>query len=87
MCNFYIRGIIPIPNPLLSNTMKTVLFPHALRLLLLLTLLVAASFARLANPVPEDPAIGIQFFKGSWSAVLAEAKKQNKPVFVDVYTT
>jgi len=27
------------------------------------------------------------FFTGSWKAVLAEAKRQNKPVFVDIYTT
>jgi thiol-disulfide isomerase/thioredoxin len=30
---------------------------------------------------------GIQFFKGTWKALLAEAKKENKPIFVDVYTT
>ena len=30
---------------------------------------------------------GIQFFKGTWKELLAEAKKQNKPIFVDVYTT
>ena len=29
---------------------------------------------------------GIIFFKGSWNDVLAEAKKQNKYVFVDAYT-
>ncbi len=31
--------------------------------------------------------MGIRFFTGSWKDVLAEAKKQNKPVFVDIYTT
>lgn len=30
---------------------------------------------------------GIQFFQGSWKELLAEAKKSNKPFFVDVYTT
>ena len=30
---------------------------------------------------------GIQFFKGTWNELLAEAKKQNKLIFVDVYTT
>ena len=30
---------------------------------------------------------GIQFFKGTWNELLAEAKRQNKPIFVDVYTT
>jgi thiol-disulfide isomerase/thioredoxin len=30
---------------------------------------------------------GVKFFHGSWSQVMAEAKRQNKPIFVDVYTT
>lgn len=34
----------------------------------------------------EEPT-GIKFFTGSWKAVLAEAKRQDKPVFVDIYTT
>lgn len=34
----------------------------------------------------EDP-VGIRFFTGTWQGLLAEAKKQNKPIFVDVYTT
>ena len=29
----------------------------------------------------------VQFFEGSWSEVLQEAKKQNKPIFVDFYTS
>lgn len=29
----------------------------------------------------------IQFFQGSWNALLVEAKKQNKPFWVDIYTT
>ncbi|WP_020599581.1 thioredoxin family protein [Spirosoma panaciterrae] len=37
--------------------------------------------------IPDEPVGGIRFFKGSWQQVLAEAKRQNKPVFVDVYTT
>lgn len=32
----------------------------------------------------QSPA-GIQFFSGSWQQALAEAKRQNKPLFVDVY--
>ena len=32
----------------------------------------------------QSPA-GIQFFTGSWYDALAEAKRQNKPLFVDVY--
>lgn len=34
----------------------------------------------------DDPS-GIKFFTGSWKDVLAEAKRQNKPVFVDIFTT
>jgi hypothetical protein len=34
----------------------------------------------------EQPT-GITFFKGSWKAVLNEAQKQNKPIFIDIYTT
>jgi len=36
------------------------------------------------NPVFAN---GVRFFNGSWSQVLAEARRQNKPIFVDVYTT
>ncbi len=35
---------------------------------------------------PNEPA-GIMFFTGSWKDVLAEARHQNKPVFVDLYTS
>ncbi|MCS7072836.1 MAG: thioredoxin family protein [Bacteroidia bacterium] len=41
-----------------------------------------------ASPSPliqTEP--GIQFFKGSWADLLAQAKKTNKPFFVDFYTT
>ncbi|SOD78292.1 thioredoxin family protein [Spirosoma fluviale] len=37
--------------------------------------------------LPSNDPPGIAFFKGSWKDVLAEAKRQNKPVFLDVYTT
>lgn len=29
----------------------------------------------------------VKFFEGSWNEVLQEAKKQNKPIFVDFYTS
>ena len=38
----------------------------------------------LTNVRADEPA-GIQFFTGSWQQALAEAKRQNKPLFVDVY--
>ena len=44
------------------------------------------SFSNLfAYSIEEEK--GIQFFKGTWNELLAEAKKQNKPIFMDVYTT
>jgi thiol-disulfide isomerase/thioredoxin len=67
--------------------MKTSLLFRPLGLTLLLVLCFATLFTRAASPVYAEDPVGIQFFKGSWSAVLAEAKKQNKPVFVDIYTT
>lgn len=30
---------------------------------------------------------GIQFFKGSWEEALAESKKKQKPIFLDIYAT
>ena len=38
------------------------------------------------NGLADEPA-GIQFFSGSWQQLLMEASRQNKPLFVDVYTT
>lgn len=39
------------------------------------------------KPVSLDPPAGIAFFKGPWKDVLAEAQRQNKPIFLDVYTS
>lgn len=55
-------------------------------MLLSLGLCLALTIARSAVPRTDEPS-GIKFFTGSWKAVLAEAKRQNKPVFVDIYTT
>lgn len=30
---------------------------------------------------------GIQFFKGSWEEALAKSKKEQKPIFLDIYAT
>lgn len=40
----------------------------------------------LADGRADEPT-GIRFFTGSWQDALAEAKRRNKPVFVDFYTT
>lgn len=61
--------------------MRPTLPAASLRLTFLLALCLTTLFAH------ADDSTGIQFVKGSWKAVLAEAKKRNKPIFVDVYTT
>lgn len=48
----------------------------------LLLLLIFLSFSTYAT---DDK--GIVFTEGSWSQVLSEAKKQNKLIFIDIYTT
>ncbi len=49
-----------------------------------LLVMVSAVFGEIARA--DDPA-GIKFFTGSWKDVLTEARRQNKPVFIDIYTT
>lgn len=58
--------------------MKTIL----VRVSLCFALLIVFGFTTYA----DEPS-GIKFFTGAWKDVLAEAKRQNKPVFVDIYTT
>ncbi|AUD02542.1 thioredoxin fold domain-containing protein [Spirosoma pollinicola] len=56
-------------------------------LTLLIFLIVTCELtAHNSSPIVSDQT-GIVFFKGSWKDVLAEAKHQNKPVFLDVYTS
>ncbi|MGK9121044.1 thioredoxin family protein [Olivibacter jilunii] len=38
------------------------------------------------SPLLANAEDGVQFFEGSWKALLQLAKEQNKPIFVDVYT-
>ena len=39
------------------------------------------------TPVKKDGTIGIQFFNGTFKEALAKAKKENKMVMMDCYTT
>ena len=64
--------------------MKTVLIS---RMSLCLSLLLLVSLSGRSTALPTDGPSGIKFFTGSWKDVLAEAKRQNKPVFVDIFTT
>ncbi|MCX6218065.1 thioredoxin fold domain-containing protein [Spirosoma sp.] len=57
------------------------------RLLLSFVLLVICKPGAQSLPLPCIDPPGITFFKGTWKDVLAEAKRQHKPVFLDVYTT
>ncbi len=45
---------------------------------------IGSSFAQHQSP-PESE--GIDFFEGSWDETLALAKKENKPIFLDVYAS
>ena len=36
---------------------------------------------------PEGKRQGIQFIVGDWNKALTESKKQNKPIFMDAYTS
>jgi len=51
----------------------------------LFSLIIYLCFAISAN-AQTIPSKGIEFFKGSWEEVLEEAEKQQKLIFVDVYT-
>lgn len=52
-------------------------------------LLIALSINVFAGnkPVKNDGLTGIQFFKGTFKEALAKAKKENKMVMMDCYTT
>jgi thioredoxin 1 len=50
-------------------------------------LLAFALFSISATTKSPEISSGINFFKGSYKDALAEAKKQNKPVFIDAYTS
>ncbi len=63
--------------------MKTAFF----RMSLCFALLITVALSGWAAPPPADDPSGIKFFTGSWKDVLAEAKRQNKPIFVDIFTT
>ena len=54
-------------------------------LLFLFMFVFAVSKAQTNNNNNASTSEGIQFFKGDFNAALAEAKKQNKPLFVDFY--
>lgn len=49
------------------------------------TLLILFANLLFINLHAEEPT-GIRFFSGPWQNVLAESKRQNKPIFVDFYT-
>ncbi|GAB3779950.1 hypothetical protein GCM10028818_31310 [Spirosoma horti] len=58
-----------------------------LRLSLGLMMVVSVGMLGRAGAIPTNEPPGITFFKGSWKEVLTEAKRQNKPIFLDVFTT
>lgn len=62
--------------------MKAILF-------MLLTSLLAFGIFSFKNPINENTieGKGILFFNGTFKEALLEAKKENKPIFLDVYAT
>ena len=50
-------------------------------------LLAFALFSISATTKAPEASSGIHFFQGSYKDALVEAKKQNKPVFIDAYTS
>ncbi|QHV97354.1 thioredoxin family protein [Spirosoma endbachense] len=58
-----------------------------LRFSLGVVLFVAVGTTVFSAALPSDNPSGISFFRGSWKTVVAEAKRQNKPIFLDIYTT
>lgn len=58
-----------------------------LRLAFYLVMFLGFGASVRATALPTDELPGVTFFKGSWKEALAEAKRQNKPLFLDVFTT
>jgi thiol-disulfide isomerase/thioredoxin len=52
----------------------------------LVILLTFSFFLQISLTAQEDNT-GINFFEGNWEELLAEAKNQNKPIFIDAYTS
>jgi thiol:disulfide interchange protein len=52
-------------------------------------LLTTAAFAqtKTVTKAPVAAANGMEFFHGTWAQALAKAKKENKLVFLDAYTS
>ncbi|MBI5858391.1 MAG: thioredoxin family protein [Sphingobacteriales bacterium] len=47
---------------------------------------IISNFFSAKRITPDDKA-EINFFKGTWSEALTKAKKENKPIFLDIYAT
>lgn len=52
-----------------------------------LILITAGFILAFSRNNTNDEKEGIQFFKGTWSEALLAAKKQNKPIFLDIYAS
>ena len=61
--------------------------PHIFQLSLLFVLIIRVNVVAQSSMALTNESVGIKFFTGSWTDALAEAKRQNKPLYVDVYTT
>lgn len=75
------RLIIYFCNLLINIKLINSSYPFLMKRFILL-LCIASCFTASAQKANK----GIVFFKGTWNELLAEAKKQQKLIFVDVYT-
>jgi uncharacterized protein YyaL (SSP411 family) len=48
---------------------------------------VIIAFAFVPRPANHISKTEIDFFKGSWGDAIAKAKRENKPIFLDIYAT
>lgn len=58
-----------------------------MNLRLIFSLIVLVYFSSSFTTSDVNKKKGIIFFKGTWKEALAQAKKENKPIFLDIYAT
>lgn len=56
-------------------------------LLFVRTIVIVITILSFVNKTNSTESDGIHFFKGTWKEALAEAQKQHKPIFLDIYAS
>jgi len=57
------------------------------RILFAILSIIVLAFPSMSSAQEQSSTKGIQFFQGTWEEAIAESKKQNKPIFLDVYAS